>query len=141
MRVNNASSNGVMAFLPAQDDGSREPNALVAASDSVASAGNYLRQGRSALTRSVSHLKAVRGDTPDRRDGVRLRLAILGSYGSSFAIEQEILEIVDTYIADLSNREGLNLQESNGIRLRLDTLEERRDALILERQRMARSMQ
>ena len=141
MPVNNSSSNGVMAFLPAHDDGSRDPDALIAASDSVVSAGNYLRQGRSALTRSVSHFKAVRDDTPEKRDNARLGLAILDSYKSSFATEQEILEIVDTYLEGLSNRENLDLQESNKIRLRLDALEERREALILERRRMTQSIQ
>ncbi len=141
MRVNNSSSNGVLAFVPAHDDGSRDPGTLIAASDSVVSARNCLRQGRSALTRSVSHLKAVRDDTPEQRDNVRSGLVILDSYKSSFAIEQEILEIVDTYIEGLSSREGLDLQESNKIRLRLDALEERREALISERRRMAQSIQ
>ncbi len=141
MRVNNSSSNGVMAFLPAHDDDSRDPGTFIAASDSVASAGNYLRQGRSALTRSVSHFKAVRENTPEQRDNARLGLAILDSYKSSFATEQEILEIVDTYLDGLSNREYLDLQESNKIRLRLDALEERREALISERRRIAQSIQ
>ncbi len=130
-----------MAFLPAHDDGSRDPGTLIAASDSVASARNFLWRGRSALTRTVSHFKAVRDDTPEQRDNVRSGLTILDSYKSSFAIEQEILEIVDTYIEGLSSRKGLDLQESNKIRLRLDALEERRDALISERQRMAQSIQ
>jgi hypothetical protein len=130
-----------MAFLPAHDDDSRDPGTFITASDSVASAGNYLRQGRSALTRSVSHFKAVREDTPEQRDNARLGLAILDSYKSSFATEQEILEIVDTYLDGLSNREYLDLQESNKIRLRLDALEERREALISERRRIAQSIQ
>ena len=141
MWVNNSSSNGVMAFLPAHDDGSRDPGTLIAASDSVVSAGNYLRQGRSALTQSISHFKAAQDDTPEQRENARLGLTILDSYKSSFAIEQEILEIVDAYLGGLGSRECLDLQESNQIRLRLDALEERRDALILERQRMAQSIQ
>jgi hypothetical protein len=56
-------------------------------------------------------------------------------------VEQEILKVVDLYLDNLSSREGLDLQKSNKIGLRLDALEEWREALILERQRMAQSHQ
>lgn len=136
--VNGFSSIGATALLPAHDGGSRDPGTLIAASDSVASARICLRHGRSALSRSESHFRTIREGSPEERDKVRVGLAILHNYKSSFAVEQEILEIVDTYIENLSSREGLDLQESNKIRLRLDALEERRERLILERWFMAR---
>jgi len=139
MRVSGSLSIGDLAFLPTHDDGSRDTGSLIAANDSVASARNFLRQGRSALTRSESRFKACRNVSPKKRDRVRLGLAALDNYKNSFAVEQEVLEIVDRYLDHLSSREGLDLQESNKIRLRLDALEERREALILERQRMAQS--
>ncbi len=128
-----------MAFLPAHDDGSRNPGALIAASDSVENARIYLRQGRGVLARSESRFKASRDGSPEQRDKVRVGLAIVDHFKRSFAVEKEILEIVATYLDYLGARKGLDLQESNKIRLRLDALEERREALILERQRMAQS--
>lgn len=141
MPVNSASSNRAMTVSPAYDDGSWDPAMLIAASDSVASARNCLRYGRSALTRSESHFRIVRDESPEERDKFSKGLAILHNYKSSFAVEQEILEIVDTYIEDLSCHEGLDLQESHQIRLRLDALEEQRETLISERRYMARSYQ
>ena len=137
MPVNGASSIGAMAILPTFDNGSRDPGTLISASDSVAGARKCLRHGRSALTRSESHFRIIRKDSPEERDKNRMGLAILYNYKSSFAVEQKILEIVDTYIENLSSREGLDLQESNKIRLRLDALEERRETLISERRLMA----
>lgn len=139
--VNGFSSIGATALLPAHNGGSRDPGTLIAASDSVASARICLRQGRRALNRSESNFRTIREDSPEELYKVRVGLALLRNYKSSFAIEQEILEIVDTYIEDLSSREGLDLQESNTIRLRLDALEERRETLISERRSMARSYQ
>lgn len=141
MRVNDPSSIGVMAFLPVHDDGSRGPGALIAASESVASARNYLRQGHRILTRSESRFEASRDDSPEQRDKVQVGLAIVRHYKISFAVEQEILEIINTYLDNLSSHTGFDLQESNKIRSRLDALEERREALVLERQRMAQSQQ
>lgn len=139
MHVNGSSSIGAMAFLPTHGDGSRDRGSLIAANESVASARIFLRQGRNALTRTESHFKVSRNIPPEQRDKVRLELATLDNYKKSFAVEKEILEIIDTYLDDLSSREGLDLQESNKIRLRLDVFEGRREALILERKHIAQS--
>ncbi len=100
---------------------------------SLAGVLRRLSAGCRAVAEAESRFAAMNGHAVRKRQSRQLGLNILGTYNESFQVEHQILEALEEYLDCLDDDEMLSRETWNSLVPGLDTLEDLRETLAIER--------